>query len=144
MIMRVLFIGSENKYLSMAAELCLKKYFRGNRNRRYKVTSAGIGTDTMLVDPDVLSALGEANVFAHKHEPKALTKVDVTTADLIIAMSKKQREHMFREYSRFAPLFNEVAYGIRSDIDEDDIRHNVMHVEVATPRIAQNLKKFVH
>jgi len=141
--MRVLFVGSENKYLSMAAELCLKKYQSEHHIRRYKVTSAGIGTDSMLVDPEVLSVLGEINVFAHKHEPKALSKVDVMTTDLIIAMSKKQREHMFREYSRFAPLFNEVAYGIRSDIDEDDVRHNVMHVEVAIPRITQNISKFV-
>ena len=144
---KVLFVCSGNVYRSVVAEYCLRNFLRKKNVKNISVKSAGITAKPQLVDDQTLKFLKLKGIDASKHKQIKLSKEMINNFDLIIAMHKEHQDFIQNNFGVYVPLFNEIALGKSTSIEDvgeahaDDSEYVKNHTKNTVEHIYKNTEK---
>lgn len=117
----ILFVCTGNIFRSMSAELFLKKYIL-ERNKKIKVSSAGIQANPEGIHPIVKEELDKREIDYSKHVQRKVTKEILDSSDLVVSMTYFHQDFLKEKFNQDSLLFNELCFGKKEDfLDYPDI-----------------------
>ena len=151
---KILFVCTQNVTRSMSAHYLMQKYLDENGIDGYEIDSAGTHACCRESSySQVLDALYELGVDARNHVQKRLDEDLVNSSDLIIASSKHHQEFIRENFNVESYLFNEIAYGRDTDLQDDVeadftslddfLRQLVRCINDAIPHIVENMEDYM-
>lgn len=117
----VLFVCTENLFRSASAEILFKKLLLDKKDNSFSVISAGTkATDNWGMYPQTRSRIEFYGGNLESYYQKKLTKEMVLNANYIICMTSNHKTFVKNNFGVDAYLFNELAYGKSTDLEDDD------------------------
>ncbi len=119
----ILFICTGNVFRSVCSKYIFEKKLFENNINNIKVLSAGIskniGKRERQIDPVVKEELFKLNIDPYNHERKLVTQKMIDNSDIIITMTKKQKEYIEKNFNKQSILFNKICFSEDTDfLDE--------------------------
>ncbi len=116
---KVLFVCTQNVFRSLSAEYLLKTYLvKQGSLKEVIVSSAGTHAYPDYPYSFTLDKLKELGVEYINHNQTRITKEVVSNNDIIICMTKSHKR-IVESLGGKAFLFNEVAFGSETDLEDD-------------------------
>ena len=131
--MNILFICTQNVFRSLSAEKLLQLYLNIKQKSNIQITSAGTEAYPDQPYSFTLERLKELGVKNLEHRQTKVSKELLEKQDVIICMTKRHQGIIHRLFGKESFLFNELAFGKKSDLT-DDVENNVY---------GENLETFV-
>ncbi|MBN1175188.1 hypothetical protein JXA48_00950 [Candidatus Woesearchaeota archaeon] len=120
-MLTVLFICTENLFRSASSELLLTKLLDDKQDDSINVLSAGTkATDRWGLYSQTKERLLFYGVNFESYYQKKLTQEMIDKSDVIICMTKNHQNFVKQNFGVDSFLFNELAYGVKSDLEDDD------------------------
>lgn len=128
---------------SMSAEYFFKAY-QQDKPHRYSVASAGTRGNPLGPFPETLRVLKNTyGIDASSHISRALTQQLIDNATHIICFSQHHRTFITKHYGKESFLFNELAVGEYTDI-QDDTEAHITELDARFPSFITHLLSIIH
>lgn len=151
---KILFVCTQNVFRSMSAHYLTTKYLEKNNISHYEVDSCGTKAYPWEVPYEFTAELFEKKgIDVRSHKNKKIDENLVKTSQIIICMTKEHKDHIVQNFNITPYLFNEIAIGKHSDLNDDDeidfdctlhefIEKTIVYIEKNIPKLVKNLDKY--
>lgn len=134
--MNILFVCTENTFRSASADYLFNTLLQEKQDDSFQVHSAGIRCRWPHMYEETKERLAHYGIAIQKHQSTYLTQKLVDEADVIICMAEHHRQFIKHNFHTNSYLFNELAYGESTDVQDDE--------EVGTSYGSGGLKGFIY
>lgn len=152
--MNVLFVCTGNIFRSMSAEYLLRQYAEKN-DLELSVRSAGTVANKQDPHPQTVASLSLFNIQVDDHEQTRVSEELLKWADVVVCMADYHQSALEEEFGVRGVLFNEVAHGRSTNVDDVDdvmpsesffsdtgnahVKSIVLHIHDSLPSFVENL-----
>jgi protein-tyrosine-phosphatase len=154
-VFKILFVCTQNVFRSMSAHYLALKYIQENNITTFQIDSCGtIAYDWESPYQDTIIQLKSRGIDARSHSNKKANQSLVDESDFIICMTNDHANHIKRNFGKDSYLFNELALGTRTDLEDDNeanfncslkkfIEKTVGHIDTHIPAVITKLHKII-
>ena len=151
---KILFVCTQNVFRSMSAHYLAKKHLEENNITHYEIDSCGTKAYPWEVPYEFTVELFEKKgIDVRNHKNKKINEALVKESHIIICMTKDHKQYIVENFNMTPYLFNEIAKGVHSDLNDDDeidfdcslhefIEKTITYIEHNVPHLVKNLDKY--